>query len=63
MLGPDGRVMDGMHRVCRAILEDRPTLAAVRFTVLPEPDLRNCRIQDVTGTTRPDQPGRSSSLG
>ena len=30
ILGPDGRVMDGMHRVARAILEGRQTIAAVR---------------------------------
>jgi len=33
-----GRVMDGMHRVCRALLEGRPDVAAVRFERDPEPD-------------------------
>jgi hypothetical protein len=33
-----GRVMDGMHRVCKALLEDRPTIAAVQFERDPEPD-------------------------
>jgi hypothetical protein len=42
ILGEDGRVMDGMHRVVRALLEGRETIAAVRFDVQPEPDYRNC---------------------
>ncbi|MFI7586564.1 hypothetical protein ACIB24_05760 [Spongisporangium articulatum] len=47
ILRPDGCVMDGMHRVCRALLEDRPTIAARRFTVLPEPDHRNVALTDL----------------
>jgi hypothetical protein len=43
ILGPDGRVMDGMHRVARALLEEAATIRAVRFDVLPDPDFRNCR--------------------
>lgn len=43
ILGFDGRVMDGMHRVARAILEGRETIDAVRFTDAIEPDHRNCR--------------------
>jgi hypothetical protein len=42
ILAQDGRVMDGMHRVIRALLEGRETIAAVRFDVQPEPDYRNC---------------------
>jgi len=42
ILGVDGRVMDGMHRVARALLEGRPSIAAVRFDVQPEPDYRDC---------------------
>jgi len=42
ILSADGRVMDGMHRVVRALLEGRETIAAVRFDELPEPDYRNC---------------------
>ena len=41
ILGSDGRLMDGMHRVARALLEERSTIAAVRFPVDPEPDYRN----------------------
>jgi hypothetical protein len=47
ILGADGRVMDGMHRVVRALLEGRETIAAVRFEVQPEPDFRDCRPEDL----------------
>lgn len=47
ILGPDGRVMDGMHRIMRALLEGRTTIAARRLSVLPEPDYRNCRPEDL----------------
>ena len=48
ILGPDGRVMDGMHRIARAILENRPSLTAVRLPQLPEPDHRNCKPGDLS---------------
>jgi len=38
ILSRDGRVMDGMHRICRALVEGRETVRAVRFEVDPEPD-------------------------
>lgn len=47
IVGADGRVMDGMHRIARAILEGRPTVRAVRFEVDPEPDYRNCAPGDL----------------
>ncbi|HWE68969.1 MAG TPA: hypothetical protein VG205_01330 [Acidimicrobiales bacterium] len=47
ILGFDGRVMDGMHRVARALKDDRSTIAAVRFETHPEPDFRNCRPGDL----------------
>ena len=43
ILGPGNRVMDGMHRVARALLESRMTIRARRFRELPEPDYRGCR--------------------
>jgi hypothetical protein len=42
ILGPDNRVMDGMHRIARAMLDNQSTIKAVRFIELPEPDYRNC---------------------
>jgi len=34
----DGRIMDGMHRVVKALLEGRPTVAARRLSSIPDPD-------------------------
>ena len=48
ILGPDGRVMDGMHRVARALVEGREVVDAVRFAVLPPPDHLGCRPQDLS---------------
>src|SRR5688572_12148542 len=42
ILGHDGRVMDGMHRIARALLEGRTEIDAVRFTSPVEPDYRSC---------------------
>ena len=42
VLDQDGRVMDGMHRVCRALRDGRAQLSAVQFVVTPEPDHVNC---------------------
>ena len=47
ILGPDGRVMDGMHRVASAILEGRLKITAVRLPELPDPDFRNCRPDEL----------------
>ena len=47
ILGHDGRVMDGMHRVARAMLEGRTAIPAVRFEYIPEPDYRNCRPSEL----------------
>ena len=38
ILSSDGRVMDGMHRVCKAELLNRATIEAVQFANDPEPD-------------------------
>lgn len=35
---PAGRVMDGMHRVVKALLEGRSTIRAFRLPALPDPD-------------------------
>ena len=47
ILGVDGRVMDGMHRIARAILEGHSTIMAVQFETQPEPDYRSCRPEDL----------------
>ena len=38
ILCPEGSVMDGMHRVCKAFLNNYKTISAVKFSVLHEPD-------------------------
>lgn len=38
ILSADGRLMDGMHRVGKALLEGNKTIKAVRFEETPEPD-------------------------
>jgi hypothetical protein len=38
ILSSDGRVMDGMHRVGKALLEGAGSIVAVRFEHNPEPD-------------------------
>jgi hypothetical protein len=38
ILSSDGHVMDGMHRICKALLEGRTEIEAVRFVQDPEPD-------------------------
>ena len=48
ILGPDGRVMDGMHRVARALLEGGTTIRAVRLLEIPPPDYRNCRPDELS---------------
>lgn len=47
ILGSDDRVMDGMHRIARALLEGRSEIAAVRFPVDPEPDHRGVRPHEL----------------
>ena len=38
ILNADGSLMDGGHRICKALLDDRSVVLAVRFDVMPEPD-------------------------
>lgn len=38
ILDPDGRVMDGMHRVCKALNQGLSFVKACRFVEMPEPD-------------------------
>lgn len=40
--------MDGMHRVCKALLEDRTTITAVQFERDPEPDYIDADIEALT---------------
>lgn len=47
VLDPDGGVMDGMHRVARALLEGRSSIAAHRLPSLPPPDYTDCVPEDL----------------
>jgi hypothetical protein len=48
ILCADGRVMDGMHRVVRAIFENRKAIKAVRFDTTPEPDYVDVEARDLS---------------
>ena len=47
ILGPDGQLMDGMHRVARALLEGRATVTAVQLPGPLDPDHRSVRPEDL----------------
>ncbi len=47
ILGADGRVMDGMHRIARALMDEKSTISAVRFSVDPEPDYTDRGPEDL----------------
>lgn len=47
LLCADGRLMDGMHGVVKALLEDRTQVLAVRFPVTPDPDYINASLDDL----------------
>jgi hypothetical protein len=47
ILDPEGRVMDGMHRVCKALIEGRVSVRAVRLESLPEPDFTGVSAGDL----------------
>jgi hypothetical protein len=38
IIDPDGRVMDGMHRVCKALIGGLETIKAVKLLAMPQPD-------------------------
>ena len=56
ILSAEDRVMDGMHRVARAILLGRTTIDAVRFTRDPEPDYVGVSPQELPYDETPDEP-------
>lgn len=47
ILSADGRIMDGMHRVLKAALENRGEIEAVQFDHDPEPDFVNLDAADL----------------
>jgi hypothetical protein len=51
----DGAVMDGMHRVTKAVAEGRATIDAVQFAVDPDPDHVGCRPDELPYDRPPDE--------
>lgn len=47
ILGESGRVMDGMHRVAKALLDGLATIEAVRFLSDPKPDYVGCKPSEL----------------
>ncbi|QRZ13300.1 GNAT family N-acetyltransferase [Paracoccus methylovorus] len=47
LLCADGRLMDGMHRLVKALLDDRTHIQAIRFPVTPEADYINVSADDL----------------
>lgn len=47
ILCSEGRLMDGMHRIIKALLKENNTIKAVQFEVTPEPDFVNVAIDDL----------------
>lgn len=39
ILNDDGSLMDGGHRICKALIRGQSSVQAVQFDVMPEPDL------------------------
>lgn len=48
ILSANGRIMDGMHRVVKLLLNGTTTVNAVQFVSDPTPDFTNCRPEDLT---------------
>ena len=47
ILSSDGRLMDGMHRVAKALLEGQKTIEVVQFSQDPEPDYKDVLPDDL----------------
>ena len=47
ILGADGLVMDGMHRIAKSLLQGRRTVRAVQFEEQPSPDHTSVSPEDL----------------
>jgi len=47
ILSQSGRVMDGMHRVCKALILGKESISAVRFDRDPDPDFVGVAAEDL----------------
>ena len=59
ILSADGRVMDGMHRVAKAVLLGRATIEAVQFANDPEPDYVGRSPDELSYDEAPTDRGKS----
>ena len=48
ILYPEGRVMDGMHRVVKAHMQNLSSISAVQLTVMPHPNFMNVDEDDLS---------------
>ncbi len=62
ILSADGRVMDGMHRVCKAVLLGLTSIEAVRFTTDPAPDYVDVHPDELPYDEALDNPTNSPRL-
>lgn len=51
----DGVVMDGMHRVTKALVLGREAIDAVQFVADPSPDHVGCRLDDLPYDESPNE--------
>jgi hypothetical protein len=51
----DGAVMDGMHRVTKALVLGRDAIDAVQFAIDPAPDYVGCRPDDLPYDEPPNE--------
>ncbi len=47
VLCSEGRLMDGMHRVLKALLNGQKTISAVRLVPTPDPDFINPNVDEL----------------
>jgi len=43
----EGRMIDGMHRVCKAYMQGLDVIKVVKFDPMPEPDYINKNLEDL----------------
>jgi len=55
ILSSDGRIMDGMHRVLKALMRGESHIRAVRFRTDPEPDFVGVDPEDLPYDEEPTQ--------
>jgi hypothetical protein len=47
LLCAEGRLMDGMHRVAKALMQAKPRIQARQFPKTPPPDFRDVALSDL----------------